>query len=244
MYSQKYWHCRIPCKYAFKHHLYYLRTISLKGKVWIPALCSTKYLTISKCPSKQAALRGVELVLVVELTFAPLFTSSRTISRWPAGTWQCSPSPASGSPSPASTSPSLASPASAALQCTGTNLLQQHTRVGELPRWFPRQRWRCQPAHRYSCWQRNYLFYFKINNLLHRGATPVHQILHHLVVTIPAGEVKSGLDFETRRHGVSYFAWFDLHERTRGVAPLVLAATRRWTSSRGRWSRNTWNIGI
>ena len=51
---------------------------------WIPALCSTKYFTISKCPSKQAALKGVELVFVVEFTFAPLFTSSRTISKWPA----------------------------------------------------------------------------------------------------------------------------------------------------------------
>ena len=51
---------------------------------WIPALCSTKYFTTSKCPSKQAALKGVELVFVVEFTFAPLFTSSRTISKWPA----------------------------------------------------------------------------------------------------------------------------------------------------------------
>ena len=85
--QQKYWHCRIRCKSAFKHRLYYLRSISLKGKVWIPALCSTKYLTISKCPSKQAARRGVEFVFVVELTFAPLFTSRRTISRWPEGMW-------------------------------------------------------------------------------------------------------------------------------------------------------------
>ena len=48
---------------------------------WIPALCSTKYFTISKCPSKHAALKGVELVFVVEFTFAPLFTSRRTISK-------------------------------------------------------------------------------------------------------------------------------------------------------------------
>ena len=38
----------------------------------------------------------------------------------------------------------------------------------------------------------------KIKNLLHWGATPVHQVLHHLVVTIPAGDGKSGLCFKTR----------------------------------------------
>ena len=33
---------------------------------------------MSKCPSKQAALSGVELVLVVELTLAPRSVNSRT----------------------------------------------------------------------------------------------------------------------------------------------------------------------
>ena len=49
-----------------------------------PASCSTRYLTISKWPSKQAARRGVELVLVVQLTEAPRRTRKRTMVAWPA----------------------------------------------------------------------------------------------------------------------------------------------------------------
>jgi hypothetical protein len=49
-----------------------------------PAFCFTRYLTMAKWPSKQAALSGVELVLVVALTLAPFVTSNRTMSMFPA----------------------------------------------------------------------------------------------------------------------------------------------------------------
>lgn len=50
----------------------------------LPALCATRYLTISKCPSKHAALKGVEFVRVVLFTFAPCDIKSFTMSKWPA----------------------------------------------------------------------------------------------------------------------------------------------------------------
>ena len=53
-------------------------------KYYVPAPCSTRYLTISKWPSKHAALKGVELVLVTEFTDAPRSTKSFTIWVWPA----------------------------------------------------------------------------------------------------------------------------------------------------------------
>ena len=84
-----------------------------------------------------------------------------------------------------------------------------------------------------------------LKNLLDWGATSVHQVLYHLVVTIPVAESKSQAKVWCFRHGDPWWPiqqglrWSDLQDSTRGVAPLVLAATRRCTSSLGRWSRNT-----
>lgn len=50
----------------------------------ILAPSSMRNLTMSKWPSKQAALSGVELVFVVELTLAPRFTRNLTTRKCPA----------------------------------------------------------------------------------------------------------------------------------------------------------------
>lgn len=50
----------------------------------LPAPCMTRYLTISRWPSKQAALRGVEFVRVVLLTLATCDSNNWTMFKWPA----------------------------------------------------------------------------------------------------------------------------------------------------------------
>ena len=61
-----------------------LKTYKANRASCLPAPCWTRYCTISKWPSKQAARSGVEFVFVVELTLAPRSVSSLTISRCPA----------------------------------------------------------------------------------------------------------------------------------------------------------------
>ena len=90
-----------------------------------------------------------------------------------------------------------------------TDLLQQHTRVGELPLWSPRQMWHCQPAQQIFMLTMKWSFSKYKKNLLDGGATPIHQIFHHLVVTIPAGASKSGLVFRKRQD-----SWNILHGLT------------------------------
>ena len=124
----------------------------------LPAPFSTRNCTISKCPSKQAARRGVEFVFVVELTFAPRSTKSLTI-------WVC--------------------PAAA--------------------------------AH-------------------HRGGAP--SMVSPSNVTDPACST-SARHRSTRYSTTSL--WPFLHDKTKGVAPFVRAETSWDTSSRGLWSKNTWN---
>lgn len=51
--------------------------------ICIFALCSVKYFTISRLPSKQAARNGVEFVRVGWLTFAPAFTKIFTTFKCP-----------------------------------------------------------------------------------------------------------------------------------------------------------------
>jgi len=48
------------------------------------ALWASKYFTIPKCPSKQAALIGVELVWVVQFGSALFWTKHSTTRKWPA----------------------------------------------------------------------------------------------------------------------------------------------------------------
>nr|CAD7258404.1 unnamed protein product [Timema shepardi] len=59
-------------------------SLNLLSMCLLPPPWSTRNFTISKCPSKQAARRGVELVRVVLLTHAPWRTKRRTTGKWPA----------------------------------------------------------------------------------------------------------------------------------------------------------------
>merc|ERR1719382_2003462 len=70
-----------------------------------------------------------------------------------------------------------------------------------------------------------------------RGGAP--SIVSPSKVTLPACSTEAQ-HLSTRYSTTSW--WPFLQERTRGVAPLVLAATSLCTSSRGRWSRNTFNL--
>lgn len=132
-----------------KHEIIFLQ-------IW-PAPFWTRYWTISKCPSKQAALNGVEFVLVVELTLAPLSVSNLTISACPAAAAHHKGG-----------APSMVSPSNVTDPGCSTLALHRSIRYSTTSLW------------------------------------PLRQL------------------------------------RTKGVAPLVLADTNCWTSSRGRWSRKTW----
>ena len=94
----------------------------------LPAPRSTKNWTISKWPSKQAALSGVELVLVVELTLAPLSTRSLTI-------WVCPAAAAHHNGG----APSIVSPSNVTDPACSTSALQRSTRYSTTSLWPLRQ---------------------------------------------------------------------------------------------------------
>ena len=70
--------------------------------------------------------------------------------------------------------------------------------------------------------------------------SPLEYMSCSIIVHILPGCSTSALHRSTRYSTTSL--WPFRQERTKGVAPLVRALTNWRTSSRGLWSRNTWNI--
>ena len=90
----------------------------------LPAPFSTKNCTISKCPSKHAARRGVEFVFVVELTLAPRYTNNLTIVVWPAAAAHHNGG-----------APSMVSPSNVTDPACSTSALHRSTRYSTTSLW-------------------------------------------------------------------------------------------------------------